>query len=584
MSDHRPGTRHRQLIGFACVAVLLATACSDTVGPSKNSPKIGALSVMLPPDGTVGDGDINIADTYFVMDISMDGSIDITSPDPFWDPGIQTYTNIVTVPMTAEEYHLEGGYDLYGNTLLDQWSNDDGAQGSGVALTHIYNDYTTMYDQFGNQIVDDGTQDLIGMTGSLINSIDPTQMVIPVSGGGGNPDDCPNNHPDCVVLEENMLVPLTPSGTPVTPGVPNPSTGPRREGWTVRGNVLEHTYADDAIAAPEALGDVVHLADGPAATDTLGGSHTFTSVTTYRKQGNNWVLDHTDEVTEHRARGFAMKISRHLRYSNVRALSNAKNETKRDSIRAATPIQRPHGVPHRALPVAGLTATGNMAMLGGTASVGGPSANLLTPIGRGNAVIAPRIASDLMVQPALGGTRALVLQHGIFSSEATWTSYMNGQLSALPANVGFSSIYIPSLTSTDPLESQVADLQGRVSSNGVGSPGTIYIGHSQGGLIARRLGQEQPDLVGGVVVIGTPNLGAPLLQNGPAAIAGTFGAIAANATFQTCYANYNGGLCDLTSIVSQYLYGTLIQYALQNAVPATSDLTPMSPFMFNING
>ena len=128
---------------------------------------------------------------------------------------------------------------------------------------------------------------------------------------------------------------------------------------------------------------------------------------------------------------------------------------------------------------------------------------------------------DVLTHPGPAGAPAIVLQHGIYSSEGTWTSYMESQLEGAFQP---SAMLIPTLSSTSSLDYQIEELKERMISSGVSqAPSVVVVGHSQGGLIARRLGQEIPGFISGIVTIGSPNLGAPLFNNTENAIWGAIG-------------------------------------------------------------
>jgi hypothetical protein len=129
------------------------------------------------------------------------------------------------------------------------------------------------------------------------------------------------------------------------------------------------------------------------------------------------------------------------------------------------------------------------------------------------------------------------------------------------------------LASKDALQSQTNDLESTV-----GAGANIVIGHSQGGLIARRLGQQRPDLVSGVISISSPHAGALIANLGPAHVASRLrGAIEG----QYCAAGF---MCELLNITLRETLRATITYGAFDAVyPVGADNRPGSAFLNNLN-
>jgi pimeloyl-ACP methyl ester carboxylesterase len=288
------------------------------------------------------------------------------------------------------------------------------------------------------------------------------------------------------------------------------------------------------------------------------------------------VLDHIDEVSEHTTKTFSMRISHHLQFSHVRGAVNKDQEKRRDSVRAVTPKLQPHRIAQSSL-----FATQPPTNLGFAAS--GTSENRIFENSGGlrtPTLNARRPSFDVLNLNLGSGTGpGLVLVHGLRSSEGTWTSYMADQMTNGGGFENAYGLFIPSLSSLDHLESQVSDLRDRVTQNTVGAPSTIYIGHSQGGLIARRLGQEYPSLVGGVITIGTPNVGAPILNNTESAIGNAIGGAVFAAEVQLCNNNPNRILCPIVTRTMPAIFTNLVHFGVSAAAPATADLTVGSSFL-----
>src|SRR5690349_17306113 len=79
---------------------------------------------------------------------------------------------------------------------------------------------------------------------------------------------------------------------------------------------------------------------------------------------------------------------------------------------------------------------------------------------------------------------------------------------ALAASFNISPFY-PSLdTSNQPIENQASSLGSLAGS-------TFLIGHSAGGNVARYYAQHAAQPIAGIITLGTPNFGAPIVQTYP---------------------------------------------------------------------
>lgn len=139
------------------------------------------------------------------------------------------------------------------------------------------------------------------------------------------------------------------------------------------------------------------------------------------------------------------------------------------------------------------------------------------------------------------------------------------------------------LTSTDRLESQTTDLINRLDASG--TDGVLVVGHSQGGLIGRRLAQRRPDLVSGVLTVGTPHRGALLALTSRQLLADQLSALFNNLAFG-CQTPQDDPGCAIAHFLSVLAADAAVPYAFSSAVPATTDLQPIdrtsNPFISNL--
>jgi pimeloyl-ACP methyl ester carboxylesterase len=168
------------------------------------------------------------------------------------------------------------------------------------------------------------------------------------------------------------------------------------------------------------------------------------------------------------------------------------------------------------------------------------------------------------------GGAGVVYQHGFCSDASTWSAMRE----RVPEThrVGLEQTY--SLNSDAPIESQVDDLASRLAAAGV--PGSVVVAHSQGGLVARRLGQRRPDLVSGVVTIGTPHEGALVASRPAHAIASALNDVVGRHCF--------GNVCALASEVGEAVAAGLLTHGIGAAIPAAGDDQPGSALIQRVNG
>jgi pimeloyl-ACP methyl ester carboxylesterase len=180
--------------------------------------------------------------------------------------------------------------------------------------------------------------------------------------------------------------------------------------------------------------------------------------------------------------------------------------------------------------------------------------------------------------------RPVVFVHGFGSSGETWTGAagrLQSTLAIQPAT--------PSLNATALYETQADDLQWQVGGFGAD---TIAVGHSNGGLIARQWNRQHP--LAGVITVGTPHAGAPLVRN-LSAYAGFNWALvwSVNDVFRL----FGQGCCDWHWILSAY--STIWQLAadmaasslpeiasavaVNAAFPVTPEMAPGSGFLASMN-
>jgi pimeloyl-ACP methyl ester carboxylesterase len=178
-----------------------------------------------------------------------------------------------------------------------------------------------------------------------------------------------------------------------------------------------------------------------------------------------------------------------------------------------------------------------------------------------------------------------VFVHGLRADGSTWqeaAARLAQRLALTP--------YVPTIPSSETYQTQAQHLQGQFG----GLPAnTVTVGHSNGGLVAREWSRIHP--LSGIVTIGTPHSGAPIVSNlaavmdfnylGMNLVNATFGAFPGGGAWWDVlvYANdalnfaFNVGWTAAVELVATAGY----QYGL--TAPVVSQMHPGSSFLGDIN-
>ena len=180
--------------------------------------------------------------------------------------------------------------------------------------------------------------------------------------------------------------------------------------------------------------------------------------------------------------------------------------------------------------------------------------------------------------------RPVIFVHGFGSSGETWSgaaSRLQTSLAIQPAT--------PSLNARALYESQADDLQWQ--SGGLGSD-AVAVGHSNGGLVARQWNRQHP--LAGVITVGTPHGGAPLVRNLSAYAGFNWELVwSVNDVFRS----FGQACCNWQWILSMYsnvwqlaadmaassVPEIASAVAVNTAFPVTPEMAPGSSFLASIN-
>ncbi len=168
----------------------------------------------------------------------------------------------------------------------------------------------------------------------------------------------------------------------------------------------------------------------------------------------------------------------------------------------------------------------------------------------------------------------VVFQHGILSSGNAWY-FMDP---ALSSQFILGTKLRPSLDWTRHLNDQAASLTNQIQATGESD--FLLIGHSQGGLVARRTAQDRPDLVRGVVTFGTPHQGARVLAIGRQT---AIELLVPQIERLLGFCNSSATACFIGNAIASVAVDLLFNIVLDATLPDFADLVPGSGFLAEVN-
>jgi pimeloyl-ACP methyl ester carboxylesterase len=512
---------------------LALAACSDSEMPSESASPAGAaaLAVSAAPD-RLRDPELDRSDTYFLVELNT-----FTS-----GAGIESAAGagdqIGALYIEGETRTFETGYetdgDLRTNVYRDPSTDPRVPDPPGLVRTsgddvYIYSQsgVLTMLRQFNAYLED------LGLPGGTLVNGTTDGAVCYNCGGGGGGGGGPAKEP---IYMESV------NGTP--PEVRQTSD-----------DLLEVT-----VRTPGEGAEVAAAASG-------GEGARSEVVRRYRKRpvqvtardgaapqaANRWLLEQVERNDFIPGPGGGAKVRTVTEFRYLAAHVNPGRERQRQERADKAPASFSNR------PSSGARAAQAEPSAPAAASV---SASSLNPCAQGSANEARYVD---------GTGKPVIWQHGICSDGATW----NGMRPRIDQShrIFYEQVY--SLNSLSSLENQTIDLEGRVSSVGVG--GNVVVSHSQGGLIARRLGQRRPDLVSGVITVGTPHQGALIAQNTPEYISDQIHGAVGN----LCVGNI---MCPYLNEVLNRTTSGFLAWGLGQVAPVVNDDRPNSAFINGLNG
>jgi pimeloyl-ACP methyl ester carboxylesterase len=520
---------NRSLRLFSAVLFLVVVGCRDAVPPTETAAD-PRPALTLAADGTLRDDGIDPRDTYFAFNVTTtrtteDGDVD----------GLFTATE-GEYP-ASESAYLEAGFGTDGLLRFNVYSDgftDPRLPPPPSVVRSVGND-VIIYDEWGTAVEEhafDGFMEGTGLPGGDLAFGSPYGTLYnPLgqrSGGGSRFGEPP------------LIMDVDPERTKVR---------------HVRDDVLQITTTSGGTAGPQA---------------SAAGSASIAATRTYRRRAvptsaaageagpggavPHWVLESVEQTASVPGPRGNSTVRTHTTYRYTAAhINRGRDEAREKTLREAAPpppaLARSRAAPPRD---GALTAESEAT----AASIDGVDLCEKRPYNY-----------TRTVTPGAGG---VVYQHGFCADARTWSAMRE----RVPEThrVGAEQTY--SLNSDAPIDSQVDDLINRLVA--VGVPGNVVVAHSQGGLVARRLGQRRPDLVSGVVTIGTPHEGALIASRPASVIADALN----DAMSRPCF----GALCTLQSEVRQAVVAGLLTHGVGELIPAAGDDQPGSALIQRVNG
>lgn len=509
----------RRLIPASALALATLGACADEVhAPTALQSSATAAAAQ----GALRDGGINRGDTHFSATV-------VTTTEESVVGGEFGIAKVADDLVSMDDaVHLEGGYGSDGQLRFGVWF-DEPSSSPKIGSMQLVGDNLSVYDQRGvlqEGALFDSFMASIGLPGgTMLGAYFPSEPP------GYNP--CLGDPDNCGIGAQSL------------PG---------------------------ATVSTEELGDlrIVRSVMEPSGVVALGGGDRVQMEHRYRRvRGGNddraaWRLE--EIVREQRSLASGQE-----RVTTVRSRVSYRN-WHRNPARDAT--REREATARRSAQAAAQSAAKATAATAATAAA---SVIARDVTGEQADAIADLICrpSDYEIGTGTGVAdgRWLLMQHGFCSNATTWTGFAP----ALAARTPITMMRAYSLTSTARIETQVAELRERLGELGGKSRPHLVVGHSAGGLVARRFGQLHPTYVEGVVTIGSPHLGSHVADFGPEAASDLLmGSLSA--------ACFSGPICQLVvDIIAEHGAGRLTHGLITALAPVLVDLRTGSEFQAVLN-
>ena len=515
--------KERQPHGFHEVAVIRAAEL-----PSK--PPTVPLGYVQPVDQS-----INTYDTWVTFDAYRDQSSTVYSDQPIYDARSGQYTSALSVSTPVQSLHAEAGYDQYGTLRFNEYRQVAPDDPSDTPV-----DPTTRIQVIGSDVI---VHDNAGQA----------------------------THAAEVDASEPALAELgSLDGAQITNGVildHDPITGTAAYSVSGTGSVTPN------VRAVRISGDRMRMESHTIEVEPVRmrnasvreATHKNKVARTYRKNRDKWVLEEVEVTNEVQTDKGRIENRQTMRLRNLRWHENkSKDEERRVRRGRASAI---HTAPTEHAALSGDCLVDEY----GNPCQGSEPPPPPPPPPSGGENSGPGAAYCTGTDP---NGRNVVFQHGIFSNRETWGTLPD----RVNDDVALGCRFRPNLDSNARLASQADALADSIRYYGRGS--LLLIGHSQGGLISRYVAQHNPGLVNGVVTLGSPHHGAPILNTGRTVVASVL-TIPATIVYHGC-----GAPRGLRCSAGAFLIGSsteVAKWGWNEATPAFIDLKPGSQFQQQLN-
>lgn len=472
---------------------------------------------------------INTQDTWVSYDAYRDQSSTIYSDQPIYDARTEQYTSTMSVSTPVQPLHAEAGYQSDGTLRYNEYrqvSSDDPTDTpvDETSRIQVVGGDVTVYDNAGQ-----------ATHASEIDASEPALAELgPLDGAQVT---------DGVVMDHEPV-----NGTAVYSRSGSDSTAPKLTVVRLGRGRRRLEFTTTSIQQ-------IRTAHASASQ----ASHRNKVARTFKKSGDRWVLEEIEissEVQTERARIHSRQTTR-LR--NVMWHHNRQKDAERRAVRARIDAGlQPHTPPPR-----------NNVDHCVIDQYGEPCPPEEPPPPDDGGTTEPDYCTV-----SAPSARNVLFQHGIFSEGATW-----GDLpERLYQNLKLGCRFRPDLDSNERLASQAGALVDSIRQYGRGS--LLLVGHSQGGLISRYVAQHNPELVNGVVTLGSPHRGAPIVKTARPVVAAVL-SIPGAAVYNGC-----GSPRGLRCSAGAFLIGSAVglsKYGADASNPAFIDLKPGSDFQQQLN-
>lgn len=479
------------------------------------------------------DPDFSPTDTYLTATVSTEFDAVIQSATPMADATTGQTTSTMTIDTDPVQYAVEAGYAPGGTFVFNQTTlNPSTADPLRVPVDivqsiRVRNGRMEFRDAVGQPILGTGS----GQGPEL-------QNVLSAEAANG-----------AVQLVDGVVLTALPA----------------------TGNKAGYDGSNANVTSVSETGD---LATVVAQVSTVEqGQPAVTQRRIYRHVGTNYVLQEVKTDFASTSSGIQVTGAATVRFANVAWSRNAAQDQARAS------------------------GTGPSTWSDGTGNIGpyipptcDPLADNCEPPQTGGGTGTGGTSSGCAPYP--GGAN-IIYQHGFLSSGSTWgdpnsSNKIRGRARCL-LQIGFDDAYDQANSGLERHASQTTFLQTKMTSAAtqpVVPNQVIIVGHSQGGLISRRVAQnlwnpsaQANNKIRAVVTIGTPHQGANIARN-----LSTTGLEAATGLFNNgvaCRIVGAGSCFDARSGLAAFANGIL---ALPGSSAAVQDLVPGSPAMTLTNG